>query len=345
MFNHADNGVVEVITVKTDFDARVWVLLATYNGADYLQELLDSLLRLEGGGWSLVAYDDGSSDKSTMILEAFKAAHPERVSHMELSDRQKPLGPSKAFSHLVERASQLAKDDDLIVFADQDDVWSSEKLTLLISRYKDLSVEERCRPVLLHSDLEVVDSEGRRVSASLMRLQNTNPEQNHLPHLLAQNTVTGCAMMVNLALLRKAAPIPKSAIMHDWWFGLVAAATGQILYLSEPLVKYRQHDKNAVGARRYGFLRALSYLLTPKQKRVERVRLTTLVEQARALTMHEAFLSIDGQSQQLLLEFSDLNTRSLLSRVLWYRGAGVKRCGFLRNLLFLYDVIKLPRRS
>src|SRR5439155_22468886 len=59
---------------------------------------------------------------------------------------------------------------------------------------------------------------------------------------------TGCASLINRSLLEIALPLPPAAVLHDWWITACAAAFGTIRYLPEPLVLYRQHGRNAVGA-------------------------------------------------------------------------------------------------
>ena len=68
--------------------------------------------------------------------------------------------------------------------------------------------------------------------------------------LLVQNNVTGCTMMINRPLLEKALKLSNiSAIaMHDWWFSLVASLFGEISFIDQATIKYRQHGDNVVGA-------------------------------------------------------------------------------------------------
>ena len=68
-----------------------------------------------------------------------------------------------------------------------------------------------------------------------------------LRRLLVQNFVTGCTTVINRPLLRAAVPLPL-VVMHDWWLALCAGALGQLLYLAEPTVLYRQHARNTLGA-------------------------------------------------------------------------------------------------
>ena len=63
--------------------------------------------------------------------------------------------------------------------------------------------------------------------------------------------MTGCTALINESLAEKALPIPENAIMHDWWLALVATAFGKLVYLDIPLVHYRQHSNNAIGAKKF----------------------------------------------------------------------------------------------
>src|SRR4029077_11295650 len=106
--------------------------------------------------------------------------------------------------------------------------------------------------LLVHSDLSVVDDALRELQPSFWRYSGFDPERTNLARLLLKNTVTGCASLVNLPLVMLPVPVPPAALLHDYWLALVAAAAGRIAVVREPLVAYRQHARNAVGAREYG---------------------------------------------------------------------------------------------
>lgn len=109
-------------------------------------------------------------------------------------------------------------------------------------------------PCLVHTDLEVVDRDLKRISSSFMRnqgLHHVEDSTRQLSTLLAQNFVTGCTMLINRALKEIALPFPKNIIMHDYWLALVAAASGKLVFVDKPTIKYRQHGHNTVGAKKY----------------------------------------------------------------------------------------------
>jgi hypothetical protein len=107
----------------------------------------------------------------------------------------------------------------------------------------------RGAPLLVHSDLEVVDRELRQVQPSFLRYQGIGHEEvAPLQVLLVQNFVTGCTSLLNRALLELALPLPERCIMHDWWVAQCAAAAGVIGFVPEATVRYRQHGANQIGA-------------------------------------------------------------------------------------------------
>lgn len=217
--------------------AQLAVLLGSYNGAFYLESLLDSVLS-QAFSPIIIARDDGSSDNTPQIL----ASHANQL--LLLNDRLGNVGILENFNILAK-----ATDAAYVAFADQDDIWESDKLAvqmeLMIRMEKQYGSE---MPILIHSDLFVCDSRLRLVDSSLWRFQRLSPYVQNFSRLLVQNNVTGCTMLINKALKDLAFPVPQGAIMHDWWLALVASAVGKIGFVSRPLVRYRQHDTNQLGA-------------------------------------------------------------------------------------------------
>ena len=145
---------------------------------------------------------------------------------------------------------------DWVFFADQDDVWKKEKLARMIERFRVLEKEVGAsRPLLLHTDLEVMDQAGGLISSSFWSYASLNPLRAcSFNRILMQNPVTGCAMMTNRALIQKGGSLPPEAIMHDGWLALVAAAFGRVEAMAETCVRYRQHSHNVIGARPFSLM-------------------------------------------------------------------------------------------
>jgi len=229
-------------------DSTAVILMGTYNGGRFIREQLDSIAAQTHTDWRLLVRDDGSTDQTVTLLE--RAAADDRRIEI-LRDTKGNLGPPQNFSELCTAAE--TRGYPYIFFADQDDIWHPDKVAQSLAALR--SEEDRSpntTPLLLHTDLTVVDEDRNVVDTSLMHYSGFHHvAADPLRTLLVQNFVTGCSVACNRALLRLAAPIPSVAIMHDYWFALCAAAYGQLLYLPHATLEYRQHGDNQLGARRH----------------------------------------------------------------------------------------------
>ncbi len=231
---------------------RVTVLLATYNASLFLAEQLASLDQQEYRNWRLLVRDDGSNDDTCQVLKRLQLKG-ERVELLDTSGRN--LGPARNFSALI--AAAVERDLPYVAFCDQDDVWRPEKLSLQMKAMRRLEQLHGIEmPILVCSDLELVSRDLRPIHQSFMAYQGIrNPHSPALTTLVFQNHVVGCTMLANRALLNLAHPQPSTAYMHDWWLALCALSGGVLEMLPQPLVAYRQHSANRVGA---GGVRRLS---------------------------------------------------------------------------------------
>lgn len=218
----------------------VSVVLCTYNGERYLPKQLDSLIGQHRLPDELLVQDDRSVDATVAIVREFAGRAPFPV-RLHVNERR--LGVVHNFGVAVDRCS-----GDYVALCDQDDVWHADKLQRLERALDELGGDHR--PALVHSDLRVIGAEAVTSSSFFERRGFRHEHPLPLAELLFQNYVTGCAAVFNRATLEIALPIPREASMHDWWFALIAAAAGQIRTLREPLVDYRSHATNVIGAKR-----------------------------------------------------------------------------------------------
>lgn len=227
------------------------VLMPVYNGERFLGEQIDSILGQSHKNLQLILRDDGSTDASPAILQKYASAHPDQV--QILQDDKGNLGAMGSFSELMQWVlKQPAGGSEVYVaLADQDDTWHPEKLQQCLQAMIKAENEQPQVPMLVHSDLKVVDATGCEISASLMQYQGLDPSRTKFAAQLISNTVTGCTSLANMALLKKALPVPPEAVMHDWWLSLVASAFGRLIFLPTALVDYRQHGRNTLGAREH----------------------------------------------------------------------------------------------
>ena len=138
-----------------------------------------------------------------------------------------------------------------MMLCDQDDIWIEEKLE--IQMLEMLSAERKSPdvPVIVHSDLKVVDESKEVIAESFVEYQGLEVERNKFTNIVISNLVTGCTTLFNEELAQIALPIPGNAIMHDWWLALIASAFGRVIHIDMPLVEYRQHENNTIGAKEF----------------------------------------------------------------------------------------------
>lgn len=223
----------------------VTILLATYNGGKYLAKQLDSLLRQTYRDIEIVIRDDCSADATRSIIANYIQKYPEKIRFVH-SDSPSGSAKNNFFS--------LLKTDDLrgdyFMLCDQDDFWLPDKVELTLALMEVTQAKYPEKPVLVHTDLIVADSELNEKAPSFIHYQDLHPSRCSLNYLLVQNNITGCTMMFNRRLLELAADIKDTSdiMMHDWWMGLIASALGKVEFLEIPTILYRQHGGNDVGA-------------------------------------------------------------------------------------------------
>ncbi|MCC9963834.1 glycosyltransferase family 2 protein, partial [Streptococcus agalactiae] len=213
------------------------ILMATYNGEKFLAQQIESIQKQTFKEWNLLIRDDGSSDKTCDIIRNF-TAKDSRIRFINENEHHN-LGVIKSFFTLVNY--EVA---DFYFFSDQDDVWLPEKLSVSLEAAKHKASDV---PLLVYTDLKVVNQELNILQDSMIRAQSHHANTTLLPEL-TENTVTGGTMMINHALAEKWFT-PNDILMHDWFLALLAASLGEIIYLDLPTQLYRQHDNNVLGAR------------------------------------------------------------------------------------------------
>ncbi len=222
---------------------RLQVLLATYNGAVYIRQQLDSLMEQTFGDFQVLARDDGSTDATCDILDEYAAKYPGKFVRIE--DDEKCLGACRNFGRLLE-----ASDANYVMFCDQDDLWLKDKIAKTLDLMQKTEAESPGKPVLVFTDLIVVDSSLEPMAPSFWKYEKLDPAWTLDPLKIAvQNVVTGCTMMLNAKGREAVLPIPAEAVMHDWWIALKLSRSGVIAALPEGTLLYRQHKRNDIGAK------------------------------------------------------------------------------------------------
>jgi len=309
--------------------ARLDILLPTYNGGAYVRRLIESVVEQMDAGCRLLIRDDGSSDETAAIVGELALRYADRIVWFENDGRR--LGPRGSFGRLLEYS-----DADYVALCDQDDVWLPGRLSKPLERIRAIERKVgRETPVLVHTDLAVVDEDLRTIAPSFWSYSRLDPWRGcRLNRLLVQNVVTGCATMVNRALVRRACPIPPAALMHDWWLALVASALGRIEAVADQTVLYRQHSHNSLGAKRYDWRYVVARAKDALWRgAVDQWRRTTQRQAAEFLRRHAA--DLPPRHRTALAAYVELENAGFWGRRLQVLRYGFLKTGPLRNLGWL----------
>jgi hypothetical protein len=226
------------------------VALCTHNGERFIREQVRSICLQTRPPSEIVLSDDASSDGSVeLVRETVADCNGGRLAApigLRVLQNVAPLRVTKNFEQAVRACA-----GDLVALSDQDDIWRPERLERMAGEF-----ERRVDLLLLHTDARLVDGERRDLERSLLQSLEARPDeiaQIHSGHafdvLLRRNLVTGATVVFRRALCDDALPFP-AEWLHDEWLATVAAALGAVDVMQEPLIDYRQHGANQVGARR-----------------------------------------------------------------------------------------------
>lgn len=287
------------------------VLLPTYNGESFLPELLRSLLGQEGVQVVLSVRDDNSSDATPEIVRLFAAKHGNM--RYTIGPRLGVVGNVNA---LLESGEPYAP---YFALADQDDVWYLEKLRILHAAMR--KMEETYGedvPLLVCSDARCVDACGTVLAPSFLgQLGIPHGWGRDIREALVMSHALGCSCMGNAALRRWAAPLPAAEhiFMHDWWLLLVAACFGAVHCIRTPLLDYRQHTKNVLGAKGKGSFRERLAQADTNARRTQ---------QQAATFLHRFEKQLPAGQRQAIAAWADMPTgpRPLRLWHCWRQGFG-----------------------
>lgn len=277
---------------------RIDILLPTYNGAHYLDDLLTSLYAQSYQNFSLYIRDDHSTDETLSIINEWQ----KKQDNIQLITDSTRVGVVQSLSILLSHSKA-----DYIMFCDQDDVWMEDKIEESLLRILELEKQHTSQtPILIHTDLKVVDSELKIMHPSFIKYSSLTPRKEHLfNRLLTQNCVTGCTVLFNKALKELSCPLSEKCLMHDWWIALNASAFGILDYLDKPTILYRQHGKNTLGAIKAASWKQFSRLI--KKIPELKMRRKKLACQAKAfLDFHQDQLQEENKrSLEAFLEMAE----------------------------------------
>ncbi|OGB04853.1 MAG: hypothetical protein A3E79_17565 [Burkholderiales bacterium RIFCSPHIGHO2_12_FULL_61_11] len=221
----------------------VSVVMATYNGKQYLAEQLRSVLAELMPDDELIIVDDGSKDGTLELLGFLKSPVVRIVRNLT------NVGVLATFERGL-----LLSSKEIVFLCDQDDVWLPGKRAAFVTAF-----ERDPRTLVVVSDAQLIDASGSVTAPSFMATRGGF--RGDILSTLVRNRYLGCAMALRRELLFTALPIPRSVPMHDMWLGALGSILGRVHYISVPLMQYRRHGDNVSPSRRQGWSRMLRWRL------------------------------------------------------------------------------------
>lgn len=265
---------------------RISVALCTHNGEAHIADQLRSITAQTLTPSEIIISDDASTDATLDIVGQLLLDSP-IASEILLNDTA--LRVTKNFEQAA-----LATSGDIVVLCDQDDIWHPERLEKARAQF-----DARSDLTLLFSDARMVDADGSALGYSLfdaLEVSATDRTAIHagsgFPTLLRRNVATGATMAFRRSLLDVATPFPIEWV-HDEWLAIVAAAVGQVDLLEEPLIDYRQHDANQIGAAEPNLGHKVRRVLQPRGNRNRELAVRAGILANRLASLGEAVTPAD----------------------------------------------------
>ncbi|MCX2972163.1 glycosyltransferase family 2 protein [Halieaceae bacterium IMCC8485] len=299
---------------------EVAVLLCTFNGGRYLTQQIRSISEQTHPAISLYISDDGSQDDTCDIARKVASANLQLAVDLR-------TGPGRgATSNFLSLICDSAINADYFAYADQDDVWDSDKLSRAIAKLAECDAR---LPALYCARTRSVTEHGLvvGVSPSFLKLPS-------FANALVQNIGGGNTMVMNRVarnLLRSAGMV--EVVSHDWWtYLLISGAGGRVEFDQNPCVDYRQHPDNQIGDNQGALRRLVRYwgALSGRNQRWNQRNIAALSQNLDLLTPESRFT---------LETFSATRSGGLVERIKGARKAGLYAQTFIGNLGLLVAIL------
>lgn len=313
------------------------IVLATYNGQAFLAQQIKSIQNNVGyHKWvnKIIVTDDGSTDDTQNIV-AILTEQDSRIIWIDNTSGSK--GPKDNFAFGLSQSTA-----EYIMLCDQDDIWLPHKIETSIKRLQQSeSTSLPQTPLLIFSDKQIVDENLLPICNSYFTLKNISKEWHlQFNQLCQQNVISGCTMLFNRALIDKALPIPEKAYMHDWWIALVAHRCGEIVFIDQALIQYRQHYANVIGAKQRSLF-SLCFQFFKHLKAFKKSQ-QAIIKQAIAFKEFEKINKMIPDAT--ISALSSLNYLPISKKISFFCKGNVTRSHFLGRLALLISLLTSKRQ-
>ncbi|WED24150.1 glycosyltransferase family 2 protein [Vibrio sp. JC009] len=313
------------------------IILATYNGEKYVEQQLKSIqnnVDYDKLISRVIVVDDGSQDGTTDIVKVLAASDNKIVLEKNISGAH---GACENFAFGISLS-----DANYIMLCDQDDIWLKDKISLSFSRMIEAEKRNPDKPILVFSDKQIVDENLNLICDSYFQLKKIDKGWHHsFDRLLHQNVISGCTMLFNRKLSQIAQPIPSDCYMHDWWISLFASKFGQIEFIDKPLIQYRQHANNTIGARQKGltlvtnFFYHLDSFEGSFRKTAQQAK---LFKERVEMPGHKK----QDQATDTLIALATVEQQSIVERLKYFNSNTITRSNAFGRFALFLTLIRLP---
>lgn len=280
---------------------QVDILLSTFNGEKYIDALIESVMQQTYSNIRLLVRDDGSKDCTMDKVLSWKNRHPDKIALIQ--DDKGNLGVTQSmFALLQESTAPYA------IFCDQDDVWFPDKVAKLVKGIQLKEKEYPGVPIIVHCEAYTTDEKlnliGENEEKSLQSYQaSRNKMQVSFANLLLCNPIQGASMIFNRLLKEELKPVfdakIKRSLIYDSLVASVCSIHGKIFFLNRPLMYYRQHANNIVGASKLHLGRLKQY--TAKEQDEIKAANYLLVNRTKCDVLKRCYSSVLDERQRKVL--------------------------------------------
>lgn len=298
------------------------IVIATYNPGSFLLEQVESIVKQTG--YDLIEniiISDDNSQECRYLTDVIKLSDKILI----VKNTSGKSGAKENFSFGISTCKS-----EYIMTCDQDDVWLPNKV---LDSYNEIKKLDNDKPCLVATDVSIVNEKLEVIHESFLHYRRSKlPRDLEIDRIIYKNIFPGCTMIFNRALIEMALPIPKSAIMHDWWLISFAKFSGTVSYLTKPTMLYRQHSNNCIGAHKGSAFKALF-------RRRFRQNISLLKSQVESVKAHNLELyktlnnlGIDVSEESQLRNF--LFPKSFIGQL---KAIGsLMRLGYIKAVLYLW---------
>lgn len=230
---------------------KISVVMCTYNGAQFLEQQLDSLRMQTLALHEVIICDDGSNDGTANLVRSYMERYSLENWHFYENAQ------NKGYRRNFHDAAAMAT-GDWVAFCDQDDIWHADKL----ERLKKVA-EQNPEARLVAASFDIIDAKGTPIPHEAPRGQSNHGmihrelapgavyrfsrNAKNTAMLLSGNIALGCTMMVHRDILRDYVQYSRMELPHDWEAVLWAFLKDGLFFLNAPVIDYRLHGKNTIG--------------------------------------------------------------------------------------------------